>query len=54
MPSQVNRHLENGDWHRKVCIKTLGVGTTEFDFDYKPKSNLEASGQAGTEKYFDW
>ena len=54
MRSQVNRHLESGDWHRTVCIKTLGVGTTEFDLDYEPKRNLEASGRAGTEKYFDW
>ena len=54
MRSQVNRHLESGDWHRTVCIKKLGVGTTEFDLDYEPKRNLEASEQAGTEKYFDW
>ena len=54
MRSQVNRHLESCDWHRTVCIKTLGVGTTEFDLDYEPKRNLEASGRAGTEKYFDW
>jgi hypothetical protein len=33
MRSQVNRHQESGDWHRTVCIKTLGVGTTEFDLD---------------------
>ena len=54
MRSQVNRHLESGDWHRTVCIKTLGVGTTEFDLDYEPKRTLEASGRAGTENYFDW
>ena len=54
MRSQVNRHLESCDWHRTVCIKTLGVGTTKFDLDYEPKRDLEASGRAGTEKYFDW
>ena len=54
MRSEINRHLESGDWHRTVCIKTLSVGTTEFDLNYEPKRNLEASGRAGTEKYFDW
>ena len=54
MRSQVNRQLASGDWHRTVCIKTLSVGTTEFDLNYEPKRNLEASGRTGTEKYFDW
>ena len=49
-----NRHLESSDWHRTVYINTLGVGKTKFDFDYEPKRDLEASGRAGTEKYFDW
>ena len=44
-----NRHLKSGDWHRTVYINTLGEGTTEFDLDYGPKRNLEASGRAGTE-----
>ena len=48
-----NRHLKSGDWHRTVYINTLGEGTTEFDLDYGPKRNLEASGRAVTEKYFD-
>ena len=48
-----NCHLKSGDWHLTVCINTLGVGTTEFDLDYEPKRNLEASGRAGTKKYFD-
>ena len=30
------------------------MGTTEFDLDYESKRNLEASGRAGTEQYFDW
>lgn len=54
MRSQDNRHLESGDWHRTVHIKTLGVGTTEFNLDDETKRNLEASGRAGTEQYFDW
>ena len=54
MRSQVNRQQESVDWHRTVYVKTLGEGTTEFDLDYEPKRNLEASEQAGTEKYFDW
>ena len=52
MRSQVNRHLESGDWHRTVYIKTLGVGTTEFDLDYEPKRNLEASGRGRYRKVF--
>tara|TARA_Y100001934_G_scaffold190864_1_gene224935 strand:- start:72 stop:332 length:261 start_codon:yes stop_codon:yes gene_type:complete len=54
MRSQDNCHLESGDWHRTVYIKTLGVGTTEFDLDDETKRDLEASGRAGTEQYFDW
>ena len=54
MRSQDNRHLESGDWHRTVYINTLGVGTTEFDLDHETKRDLEASGRAGTEQYFDW
>ena len=54
MRSQDNRHLESGDWHRAVYINTLGVGTTEFDLDHETKRDLEASGRAGTEQYFDW
>jgi len=53
MRSEINRHLESGDWHRTVCIKTLSVGTNEFDLDYEPKRNLEASGRTCNEKYFD-
>ena len=54
MRSQDNSHLESGDWHRTVYINTLGVGTTEFDLDDETKRNLETSGRAGTEQYFDW
>ena len=54
MRSQENRHLESGDWHRTVYINTLGVDTTEFDLDHETKRDLEASGRAGTEQYFDW
>ena len=53
MRSQDNRHLESGDWHRAVYINTLGVGTTEFDLDHETKRDLEASGRAGTEQYFE-
>jgi NTE family protein len=56
MRSQDNRHLESGDWHRTVYINTLGVDKTEFEFDldHETKLDLEASGRAGTEQYFDW
>ena len=29
-------------------------GHNKFDLDYEPKRDLEASGRAGTEKYFNW
>ena len=53
MRSQGNLHLESGDWHRTVYIKTLGVDTTEFDLDDETKRDLKAPGRAGTEQYFD-
>jgi NTE family protein len=54
MGAQDSRHLQSGDWHRTVYINTLGVGTTDFDLDDETKAKLEASGQAGTEQYFEW
>ena len=37
-----------------MYINTLGVSTTDFDLDAETKAKLEASGQAGTERYFEW
>ena len=54
MGEQGSRHLQIGDWHRTVYINTLGVSTTDFDLDAKTKAQLEASGQASTERYFEW
>jgi NTE family protein len=54
MGAQDSRHLQSGDWHRTVYINTLGVGTTDFDLDDTAKARLEASGRAGTERYFNW
>ena len=54
MGAQDSRHLQSGDWHRTVYINTLGVGSTDFDLDDETKAKLEASGQAGTEQYFEW
>ena len=54
MGAQDSRHLQNGDWHRTVYINTLGVSTTDFDLDAETKAKLEASGQAGTKRYFEW
>lgn len=54
MGAQDSRHLQSGDWHRTVYINTLGVSTTDFDLDAETKAKLETSGQAGTERYFEW
>ena len=37
-----------------MYINTLGVSTTDFDLDAETNAKLEASGQAGTERYFEW
>lgn len=49
-----SRHLQSDEWHRTVYINTLGVGTTDFDLDAETKAKLELSGQADTERYFEW
>ena len=53
MRLQDNRYLENGDWHRTIYINTLSVGTNEFDLDAETERQLEASGLAGKQNYFD-
>ena len=53
MRLQDNRYLENGDWQRTVYNHTLSVGTNEFDLDAETERQLEASGQAGIQNYFD-
>ncbi len=54
MGEQGSRHLQIGDWHRTVYINTLGVSTIDFDLDAETKAQLGASGQASTERYFEW
>ena len=54
MGAQDSRHLQSSDWHRTMYINTLGASTTDFDLDAETKAKLEASGQAVTERYFEW
>lgn len=54
MESQGNTHLHSDDWHRTIYIDTLGVSTVQFDLSDSKKKELEDSGRAGAEKYFDW
>ena len=54
MESQGNTHLHSDDWHRSIYIDTLGVSTIQFDLSNVKKKELEDSGKAGAEKYFDW
>jgi NTE family protein len=54
MESQGNVHLHSDDWHRTIYIDTLGVSTIQFDLSESKKKELEDSGRAGAEKYFDW
>ncbi len=54
MESQGNTHLHSDDWHRTIYIDTLGVSTVQFDLSDVKKKELEDSGKAGAEQYFDW
>ena len=54
LESQGNIHLHSDDWHRTIYVDTLGVKTTDFDLSDDRKKELEESGRAGAELYFDW
>ena len=51
---QEYQHLHSDDWHRTIYIKTLGVGTTEFNIPQEKKDALIEEGRKGTKAYFKW
>jgi NTE family protein len=53
MNIQDSIHLHSDDWQRTIYIDTLGAGTTDFDLSCDKKSDLIASGESWTRKYFD-
>jgi NTE family protein len=52
-----SRYIEEHDFTRTIPIRTLGVGTTEFDLSEKRKAELFESGARAAEKFlasWDW